>query len=118
MKEKSASFFKHKFVLVSFLTGLFLNLSSWLLLIWKIKPSAEPIPLHYTIYFGIDLIGPWQRAYLIPGLGLLFLILNFFLGQQIFRQERVLGLLMAGLTAALEAFLLIGSITLVLINIS
>lgn len=116
-KKKLAVFFSNKFLLINFLLAAFLNTASWFLLLWRIKPSSEPIPLHYNVYFGLDLIGPWQQAFWVSALGTIFLILNYFLAWQVYPQEKALTGLLAGLTTLLELFLLVGALVLVLINI-
>ncbi|MFA6909244.1 MAG: hypothetical protein WC289_05195 [Patescibacteria group bacterium] len=47
-----------------------------ILLALRLHPTADPVPLHYNIYFGIDLIGAWWHIFLFPGIGLLILLLN------------------------------------------
>ncbi|MBI3626527.1 hypothetical protein HY224_00585 [Candidatus Uhrbacteria bacterium] len=111
------AFFGKKFFIAGFFLSLLLNLATWAGLLWRLKPTSEPIPLHYNVYFGPDLIGPWQQAYVIPGLGLGFLVLNLVLAYLFYRRERVLAYLLTGLTLLIETFLLIGSIMVILINL-
>lgn len=67
------------------IAALILNGSLWLV-IWRWFPHTEGSgPLHYTIYFGINLTGPWTGLFALPGLGLLaifsHLIIGRFIGQ-------------------------------------
>lgn len=41
--------------------------------------GADQIALHYSVGFGIDYYGDATRIYIIPFLGLLFILLNFIL---------------------------------------
>src|SRR3989338_6997930 len=61
---RSNLFFKDKVILIN----LGLSLVPWFFsLVWlyfKIEPQVEPVALRYTVYFGIDLIGPLLYFYL------------------------------------------------------
>lgn len=117
MKAMLFKFFRSRFLLANFLFSLLVNLMAWALIYWRIRPSAEPIPLHYNIYFGLDLIGPWQQAFIIPAVGLAIFLLNFVLAWWLHQHEKALGHLLMGMTSVLQIFLLIGGVMLVLINI-
>lgn len=66
-----------------------LNLGLWVFLSWKLRQLPATIPLHYNIYFGIDLIGPWYQLFVLPGLGFFTLLLNTILAR-VFSQEPML----------------------------
>lgn len=53
-----------------FLTILvLLNVAGWVA-VWYLTPrNLDVSPLHYTIYFGINLTGRWQALFLLPGIG-------------------------------------------------
>jgi hypothetical protein len=56
--------------------------------IWKLLPvvANDPfIPLHYNIYLGIDKFGHWYEIFILPAIGLIFLIVNTFLAMQFSR---------------------------------
>jgi len=53
-----------------------LNLGQWAFLLWRVQPQADQIPLHYTIAFGIDRIGSWISAYMLPATGTALLLAN------------------------------------------
>lgn len=46
-----------------------------------IRPSADPFILRYNAFFGVDLLGTWWQAYLVPGICLLFFLGNLFLAE-------------------------------------
>lgn len=87
------------------------------LLGYFIRPSETPIVLHYNVYFGVDLLGIWWQAYLLPLLGAVFFIGHFFLARRFYRQgERIACYLML-LSSNMFLFgILIGSLSIVLIN--
>lgn len=50
-------------------TGVVLNLGQWVSILTLLPKREQLAPLHYSIYFGLDLIGPWQQLLWLPGLG-------------------------------------------------
>jgi len=57
---------------------------------WKIHPQEEPIYLHYNIYFGINLIGPYFEIYYLPLSGLVIFLVNFLLSAIIYNKEKII----------------------------
>jgi len=43
-------------------------IASWILVISLFKRTELFLPLHYTIYFGIDLTGSWMKLLVLPSL--------------------------------------------------
>lgn len=65
------------------LTALILNGLLWVG-IWRLFPhTPDGGPLHYTIYFGINLTGPWTELFILPGVGLLAIISHLIIGRAI-----------------------------------
>lgn len=58
-------------------------------LLIKIKTREPLIPLHYNLYFGVDLIGNKYEILKLPLVGLVILFLNFFLSSIFFRREKL-----------------------------
>ncbi|MFH1597644.1 MAG: hypothetical protein ABIB97_01050 [Patescibacteria group bacterium] len=89
------------------LSGVLVNVSNWIYLAITLQPKSEPIPLHYNIYFGIDLIGVWYNMYAMPFSGLLIIGINIWL-LKIVKPKDVLTkyFLAAGLTFAQVILLL------------
>jgi hypothetical protein len=105
-----------KIILILFLVGLFFNLVLYLSLVLGIVRGSEPVVLHYSVYFGIDLIGPWPQLYFMPAVGTLLFLVNLTLALFFYKKEKVASYLFSGATAVLEALLLVGGILLVWIN--
>jgi hypothetical protein len=82
-----------------------LNLGQWVFLALRVRPQADPIPLHYTTTFGIDRIGPWYVAYFLPLSGSIILLVNTALFAALVEQQRVSATLIMILTALLELML-------------
>lgn len=57
--------------------SLLVNIISWAVVYFKIKPDSETVPLHYNLFYGIDLAGKGYLIYFITSTGLLILALNF-----------------------------------------
>lgn len=78
--EKPASslrlFLKDRLLVFLFGLALLVNLGCAWLLYSKFHALSEFVPLHYNIYFGIDLFGPWYQIMVMPLSGLVFLLVN------------------------------------------
>ncbi len=87
---------------------------------WKVFPRATPgmyVPLHGTVYFGVDQFGPWWRLFTPAAFGLAVLAVNVAVGAWAFRRERLIALFFLGLTVFVETVLLIASTFMVLLNL-
>lgn len=104
---------RDRVVLISFILSFLLNLFIWLFLYFKIKPSPNPIFLHYNIYFGVDLIGPWWRIYLLPLTGILALFINFIISAIIYDKEKILSYFLMIIAGFLQVFLILSAIFIV-----
>jgi hypothetical protein len=60
---------------VLWLTAAVLNAVGWGATRWS-QSGESFVPLHYTIYFGIDLTGPPSKLYLLPAAGTVMLVLH------------------------------------------
>jgi hypothetical protein len=58
------------------LASIVINMATWGYILWKLPPSNGTVFLHYTIYYGVDLTGEWWRLLLMPGTGLLVILLH------------------------------------------
>ena len=102
------------------LNNLIISLACWLFgLIWlyfKITPRVEPVALRYTIYFGIDLIGPWYYVYIFPLSGIIIILINFILAYLIFLKIKILSYFLALASSVIQILLIILSILIFLLN--
>lgn len=106
----------NRFIYLNFLSGLLLNLIIWLFLFINITPSLEPIPLHYNIYFGIDYFGPSNRIFFLPLLGLLILLVNFFLSLLFYFKEKILSYFLIFSSILVQFLLIVASVFIILLN--
>ncbi|MFA6534174.1 MAG: hypothetical protein WCT37_03295 [Patescibacteria group bacterium] len=105
-----------KIILVLFFVSLFLNLGFYLAIYFSIRPTEASLVLHYSVYFGIDLIGPWFQLYLTPLVGSFLGLINLALALIFYQKEKIAAYLLAVTTLLLEIFLLIGGGLLILVN--
>ncbi len=120
--EKFTQSFKQRgrFISSGLILSLLLNLANWLFLYLRLFPlvkNASAIPLHYTVYFGIDLLGPPIRIFLLPLLGFLVILINFILAYRLAPSDKFLSNYLAGATLLIEILLILGSAFLILINL-
>lgn len=94
--------------------SLFFNFLIWILLFSALKSNPEPIILHYSAYLGADLIGFWRQSFSLPIIGLIIISLNVFLAW--FLPEKRLQYFLLGASLLVQIFLLIASISIIIIN--
>jgi hypothetical protein len=99
-------FIKDRVVLSLVGASVALNVLLWWLLYSKFHSQTEFIPLHYNIYFGIDLYGPWQRILLIPLSGTGIVFINLILSIILYRRARPMAYALMVITVLLEVLLL------------
>jgi len=114
---------KNKIILISAISGLIVNLAVWALLIFKFRPIAmanpekATLPLHYNIYWGIDLFGQWYQSLILPVFGLIVLIVNFILAVFLYSQKSLASYFFIIAAVFVQFFLLVSTILMILINI-
>lgn len=110
----------HPLFLWSKIISLVLIVLSVALIVWKLAPLAidgTPVSLHYNVAFGVDLIGPWYQALLLPGMGLGILIANVLFARQVWGKEELLSYLFAGGTIVCEVVLFVATLFITLLNL-
>ncbi|NQU83322.1 MAG: hypothetical protein HQ536_01280 [Parcubacteria group bacterium] len=106
-------------VRLSFIISLGLNIASWFIALWASLPyygKDDFLALHKTIYFGVDWIGPWYEMLFLPGIGLAFIVANFFIAQYIWKRDEKLSHLMSWSTVFLQVFVVIAVILIARLN--
>lgn len=110
-------FFQNHIVLWLLLFGFIANVANWSILgIFMNRVDANVI-LHYNVYFGVDMLGKWTLAFVMPAVGLAVYLINGCLADYFYRnKERVASyvLLLAALMVQLS--LIIASAAVILIN--
>ena len=113
----SKDFFKSGLVHWTLIAAFLLNLANWGALFYFIHPVDFPITLHYNVYFGVDIIGPWWQAYFLPAMGLIILLVNTALGYLFYQQkDRIIGHILLLTTCIVQVALSIAVASIILIN--
>ncbi|MFA5076375.1 MAG: hypothetical protein WC480_03080 [Patescibacteria group bacterium] len=115
-KNLKVIFLQDRILIIFFGIALVLNLLLYFGLYWQIQPSAEPVFLHYNIYFGIDLIGGWQEVYLMPIVGSFLLVINLILAYFFYHSEKIVSYLLLGISLLIEVLLLVGGVMVIMVN--
>lgn len=98
--------------------------------IWRLLPVVKNdpfIPLHYNVYLGIDRFGPWYEVFILPAIGIVFMIVNIFLAmlftgrtEGVFNREKseyLLERFFLLVIPAIELILLVAMVFTLLLNI-
>ncbi len=91
------------------LLSLLLNVVQWVYLVRYVTPQPYPIPLHYTITFGIDRIGPWYSAFILPLSGTIMIIINLLLSALTVEHHRVTAFLIGAISILTQTILLVSA---------
>lgn len=96
---------------------LVLNIINWLLAFYVNKNvSQNLVVLHYNVNLGVNLIGNVEDIYIIPTLGLAFIVINFLLLLNIYRKSKFFIHLLLGFSLVINLFLIASTISVYLIN--
>lgn len=106
-----------RFVRIYLLFLAVLNIVNWLLAFYvNDNVSQNLVVLHYNVNLGVNLIGDVKDIYVIPTLGLAFIVINFFLLLNIFRKNKFLIHLVLGFSLLINLFLIAGTAVIYLVN--
>jgi hypothetical protein len=115
--ETKEKFVRNQRVQLPMVIGFVFNLVVWAFLWWKIRPQADPVYLHYNIYFGVDLIGQWYRIFLLPALGFVFYVIDIAIAAFLYKKSVLLGYVVLWLAVSLQAVLFFASYLIVRQNL-
>lgn len=90
----------------------------WFVAIWRFGVSEDFVPLHYTIYFGLDRFGPKHDLFLFPVLGTVVLAMNMAVSRMVFWGNALWQGILMGLTFLMEMILLTSLVLAVLKGLS
>ena len=119
MQTKWQQFLRRRVVWIPLIFGGLLNVATWFVLLRNISPGtdAELIILHYTLYYGVDLVGSWLDALYIPGFGLLLIVVNLIVAYLLIEKARLVSYFFLILTPIFEFLLFSAVIFLVIANL-
>ena len=102
-----------RFFIYATIGAVVLNSLLWLIFFWYVRGFPEQIPLHYNIYFGIDLVGPWYEIFKLSGFGTTVIFINTILALFIYRFSRLLTKLLVGGNVIIQILLFLAGTAIV-----
>lgn len=87
------------------LLSLVTNVIIWIIIIQHFSFQEELVPLHYNVYFGVDVIGRKQWLFNLPLIGICIFVINFLLGWVIYKNEKVASYFLLGATLLVQIIL-------------
>ncbi|HOW60440.1 MAG TPA: hypothetical protein P5548_02140 [Candidatus Moranbacteria bacterium] len=100
-----------------FIGSLVVNLANWGLIIFFIRPVDFLLILHYNVYFGVDIIGPWWQLYFLPLIGIIILSINTILSYLFYqKKERIIAHLLMLAAFISQVGITIASVSILMMN--
>lgn len=94
-----------------------MNLANWFLAYYvNHNVSQSLVILHYNVNLGVNLIGNVVNIYMIPAIGLTFIIVNLLLLLNLWGRSRFFIHFLLGFSLLVEFFLIASTISIYLIN--
>ena len=97
--------------------ALAMNLAMWGWLMFHIHPQSDQLFLHYTILFGVDLIGSWNKIFFLPISGFLIIVVNALIGWLMFKSDKFFAQILNAVALFCQVLLLIGTWLVVYLNV-
>ncbi|OGI21291.1 MAG: hypothetical protein A2808_01340 [Candidatus Moranbacteria bacterium RIFCSPHIGHO2_01_FULL_55_24] len=114
---RETRFFENSLVRSLLIGNGFFLLGSIVALLFFIQPREAPIVLHYNVYFGVDLLGVWWQAYVLPLIGIVLLLGHVFLAYSFYKErERVAAYLLLLAMGFMSVGVAIASASIAFIN--
>lgn len=116
MWQRWQQFLRRPFVWSTVGLAALVNLATWTLLLVSLSRLNGNIVLHYTTYFGVDLVGSWERSLLLPAFGLLLLAFNTAVAKAFLDSQKLFSAFFLVLTPIFELLLFFSALFVVLAN--
>lgn len=111
-----ALWIQDRWVVFLFVAAIVCNVIAYGLCLWQLTPTDDSMVLHYSVYFGIDLVGPWYQIYSLPLIGTFLWLLNGTLLVPLHRRDALFGYAIAGTTLVCDLLLGITTALLLWVN--
>ncbi len=86
--------------------------------VWPLRLEERIFPVHYTIYFGVDRVGPWWQVFLPAYLATAIFLINLGLVAAFAEREPLVARISAAMTVAVLVVLLAASALVALLNVA
>jgi hypothetical protein len=116
--ERSPKIFGREFLkdtnirVILVITGV-LILTTWLVSLFRFQPSDYMVPTRYNSFLGVTQLGSWYDLYYVPGIMTLCFFLNTYLGNVVYKIDKMVGYILLGANIFVSGLALI-----VVINLS
>lgn len=112
------SFFRNNIVRLFLGLIAFLSLLVVGVLFFFFRPSDVLTVLHYNVYFGVDLLGSWWQIFMLPGVAIVFIIMDIWFAYRLYtgKRERIAAYLLLLGALMLLSSVLVGCVALAYIN--
>jgi hypothetical protein len=115
--EQGAGFFGNVIVRTLLIAAVFPLMALIGLFAFLIHPTSSLIILHYSVYFGVDVLGDWWQAYLIPFLTTFFLFGHIILAKNFYdHSERIAAYLLILSAGWISVGALVSGVSIAFIN--
>jgi len=100
----------------AFIISAALNLLAWIWIFIKIPHTNLPFIVHYNVFFGRDILGERQMLFAAPFLGLVAILINFFIFRVLKPGHDILARFSAVSTLAIQCIVLAAAWIVIWIN--
>ena len=115
-KNTWKSFVSDRLIFFSIGISVLINIIQWLMIYIKISPSNANILLHYNIIYGTDLVDKGLYAYMIPGIALLFLLVNIGVAFFFYQKEKLSSYFLSMANIPVQLIFFVASVVIILAN--
>jgi hypothetical protein len=112
----SEPYLHNRIICGTLISACIINGIMWSYLIINRTNDAYPIILHYNLFFGVDLVGEYDKVFIMPGIALAFLVLNTFLGNFFYKIERIASYLLTFNVLILQFLFMLASYLIIKVN--
>jgi hypothetical protein len=96
--------------------SLAFNIITFLIINYKIRPTTEPLALHYNVITGVDTLGQGINLYRIPFIGISLLVVNLFFSKLVKSPKGFLSFVASFTSFAVSIILLVSILFILNIN--
>ena len=107
---------KDRLIFVSQVLAVILNIILWLAVGGKFGWSAEKIPLHFNVVYGIDLLGSARQVYIIPLTGAVLFVVNTALAALLYSREKIFSYFLSFTSLLIQVILLVAVVGIIVLN--
>lgn len=105
LKKANSLFLKNRVIFWFFLANFLTVFFNFFYIYLSLQTKEGLIPLHYNIYFGVDLLGSKDQIFKLPFVALFVLIINYFLAKTIYEQEKYLSYILVNVSLLVAVIL-------------